>query len=319
LPNDSLRAWRYGRPSIDCLASLLLNLLMQLDSLKVFCDLAETESFTKAAHTNNVTQSAVSQTITALEKQFESLLIERSKKNFRLTAEGEVLYDYSKQILQSYDSLRSKLQGIQGEISGSIRVATVYSIGLHELPPYVKRFLKDRPTVNVRVEYRRADEVYEDVLGNVVDLGLVAYPVPNPKLEIIHFRKDALVLVCHPEHPFAKLRSIKLKALIGQKFVNYEKDIPTRKALDKIFKHEGMSVENVMEFDNVETIKRAVEIGSGVAIVPEEAIKLEIANQTLAAVRLEPNVVRQLAVFYKKDKVLSPAMKEFIALLKRLL
>lgn len=290
---------------------------MQVDSLKVFCDLAETESFTQAAKNNNVTQSAVSQTITALERHFRSLLIERSKKNFRLTSEGEVLYKYSKQILQSYDSLRSKLQGITGEISGSIRVVTVYSIGLHELPPYVKRFLKDQPEVNVHVEYRRADQVYEDVLGNVVDLGLVAYPTPDPKLEIIPFRKDSLVLICHPDHPFAKLKTVKIKSLGGQKFINYEQDIPTRRALDKLFKQEGITVDNVMEFDNVETVKRAVEINSGVAVVPEETVKLELAKQTLAAVRLDANVTRQLAVLHKKGKVLSPAMKQFIELLKK--
>jgi len=290
---------------------------MHMDSLKVFCDLAETASFTRAAKNNNVTQSAVSQTLTALEKHFKSLLVERSKKNFRLTPEGEVLYDHCKRILESYDSLHNKLQGIQGQISGSIRVATIYSIGLHELPPYVKRFLKDHPSVNVRVEYRRANQVYEDVLGNVVDLGLIAYPTHDPKVEVIAFRKDALVLICHPEHPFAKLRSIKLKALSGQKFVNYEKDIPTRMALDKIFKHEGVKVDNVMEFDNVETVKRAVEIGSGVAVVPEDTITLEVASHTLAAVRLDGEVVRQLAVLHKKGKVLSPAMRQFIELLKK--
>lgn len=290
---------------------------MQLDSLKVFCDLAETESFTKAARNNSVTQSAVSQTITALEKQFRSLLIERSKKNFRLTPEGEVLYDCSKEILQSYDSLRNKLQELQGEISGSIRVATVYSVGLHELPPYMKRFLKEHPTVNVQVVYRRADLVYADVLGSVVDLGIVAYPKPDPKLQSVPFRKDSLVLICHPEHPFAKLRSIKLKALDGQKFINYEKDIPTRKALDKFFKRDAVSVQNVMEFDNVETVKRAVEIGSGIAIVPEQAVKQEVETQTLAAVHIEGNVERQLAVLHKKGKVLSPAMRLFVELLKQ--
>ncbi len=290
---------------------------MQIDSLKVFCDLAETESFTQAAKNNSVTQSAVSQTITAIERQFKCRLVERSKKNFRLTAEGEVFYDYCKRILQSYDSLQSKLQGIKGEISGSIRVATVYSIGLHELPPYVKRFLKDHPGVKVHVEYRRANQVYEDVLGNVVDLGLVAYPHPDPKLEIVPFRKDALVLICHPEHPLAKLKSMKLKALNAQKFVNYEKDIPTRKTLDKIFKEERVTVENVMEFDNVETLKRAVEINSGVGVVPEETIKLEVLARTLAAVRFEGGIVRPLAVLYKKGKVLSPAMKQFIELLKK--
>src|ERR1700751_2859105 len=129
---------------------------MQIESLKVFCDLSGTESFTKAAQINGVTKSAVSQQISALERQFKSLLIERSKKKFRLTREGQVLYDFAKQIIQNYDSLQSKLQEIKDIISGTIRVATIYSIGLHDLPPYIKRFLKNYPTVNVHVEYRRA-------------------------------------------------------------------------------------------------------------------------------------------------------------------
>jgi LysR family transcriptional regulator, transcriptional activator of the cysJI operon len=290
---------------------------MQIESLKVFCDLAETESFTKAAQINEVTQSAVSQQISSLERQFKSLLIERSKKKFRLTREGQVLYDYSKQIIQTYDALHSKLQEIKDIISGTIRVATIYSIGLHDLPPYIKRFLKDYATVNVHVEYRRANQVYEDVLGNVVDLGLVAYPTRDSKLEIISLRKDPLLLICHPQHPFARQKSMRLKAVAGQKFVNFEPDIPTRKALDKIFREHGVEVHNVMEFDNIETVKRAVEIDAGVSIVPESTVSQEIANQTLAAVRLDDGeFFRPLAVLYKKNKVLSPAMKQFIAILK---
>src|SRR5512136_1621714 len=126
---------------------------MQIESLKVFCDLAETESFTKSAQINEVTQSAVSQQISSLERQFKSLLIERSKKRFRLTREGQVLYDYSKEIVQTYESLHSKLQKIKDIISGTIRIATIYSIGLHDLPPYIKKFLKNYPTVNIHVEY----------------------------------------------------------------------------------------------------------------------------------------------------------------------
>src|SRR5712671_2608999 len=206
---------------------------MQIESLKVFCDLAETESFTKAAQINEVTQSAVSQQISSLERIFKSLLIERSKKKFRLTREGQVLYDYSKQIIATYEALGSKLQEIKDIISGTIRVATIYSIGLHDLPPYLKKFLKAYPTVNVHVEYRRANQVYEDVLGNVVDLGLVAYPSKDPKLETIHLRKDPLVLICHPQHPLAKLKWIKPAQLAGQKFISFEPDIPTRKAIDK--------------------------------------------------------------------------------------
>lgn len=292
---------------------------MQIESLKVFCDLAETESFTKAAQINSVTQSAVSQTISALERQFKSLLIERSKKNFRLTPEGEVLYDYSKRILQGYDALHSRLQELEGIISGNIRVATIYSIGLHVLPPYLKQFLKAYPTVNVHVEYRRANQVFEDVLGNVVDLGMLAYPVRDSRLEVVALRKEPLVLICHPDHPLAKHSSIKTKALNGQRFIGFEPDIPTRKALDKVFKDHDVSVDYVMQFDNVETVKRAVEIDSGVAIVPEATIQQEQANQTLAAVNIEDgDFTRPLAAIYKRSRVLSPAIKKFISLLKEL-
>jgi DNA-binding transcriptional LysR family regulator len=290
---------------------------MQIDSLKVFCDLAETESFTKAAQINMVTQSAVSQQISALERTFKSLLIERSKKKFRLTREGQVLYDYSKQIIQTYESLHSKLQELKDIISGTIRVATIYSIGLHDLPPYIKRFMKNYPTVNIHVEYRRANQVYDDVLSNVVDLGLVAYPMKDSKLEIIPLRKEPLVLICHPQHPFTKQKSVKLKALAGQKVIGFEPDIPTRKALDKILKEYGVEVKHVMEFDNVETVKRAVEIDAGISIVPQGTVIQEISKQTLAAVTIEDGeFYRPLAAIYKKNKVLSPAMKQFLAILK---
>lgn len=290
---------------------------MQIESLKVFCDLAETESFTKAAQINGVTQSAVSQQISSLERQFKALLIERSKKRFRLTREGQVLYEHSKQIIQVYDGLFSKLQEIRDIVSGTIRVATIYSIGLHDLPPYMKKFLKAYPTVNVHVEYRRSNQVYEDVLGNVVDLGLVAYPTKDPKIEIVPLRKDRLVLICHPNHPLARARTVRLKQLAGQKFVGFQQDIPTRRAIDKVMKDQEVTVEYVMEFDNIETVKRAVEIDAGIAIVPHATITQEVSMRTLAEVTIEDaDLTRPLAAIYKKHKVLSPAMKQFISVLK---
>jgi len=290
---------------------------MQIESLKVFTDLAETESFTKAAQINSVTQSAVSQQISSLERHFKSILIERSKKKFRLTREGQVLYEYSKQIIQTYDALQNRIQEIKDIVSGTIRVSTIYSIGLHDLPPYLKQFLKQFPTVNVHVEYRRANQVYDDVLGNVVDIGLVAYPQKELRLEIIPLREDTMVLICHPQHPFAKAKQIKLKQISGQKFVGFEPDIPTRRAIDKVFKDQGVTLIPVMEFDNIETVKRAVEIDAGISIVPHNTILQEIQKQTLVEVKIEDaEFFRPLAVIFKKSKVLSPAMKQFISILK---
>src|SRR5258707_610696 len=195
---------------------------MQIESLKVFCDLAETESFTKAAQINQITQSAVSQQISSLERTFKSLLIERSKKKFRLTREGEILYDYSKQVIQIYDSLHHRLQEVKDIISGTIRVSTIYSIGLHDLPPYLKKFLKAQ---NVHIQI-------------------------------------------------------------------------------------------VMEFDNIETVKRAVEIDAGISIVPESTVTQEVSKQTLVQQEIEgADFYRSLAAIHKKSKVLSPAMKQFISIL----
>lgn len=290
---------------------------MNIETLKMYCDLADSQSFTKAAQINGITQSAVSQQITSLEKTFKSLLIERSKKHFRLTREGQVLYDYSKQITRIDELLRSKLQELKDLISGNIQVATIYSIGLHELPPYITKFMKNHPTVNVHVEYRGYKQVLEDVMGNTVDLGLIAYPVKNPKLEIVPFGKDSMVIICHPHHPFAKKKSIKLKELSDQEMVGFESDIPTRKAIDKILNQYKVVVKYVMEFDNIETLKRAVEIGAGVSIVPQATVSQQIAQKTLSSVVIEDGqFFRPIAAIYKKSRVLTPVMKEFLTTLK---
>jgi LysR family transcriptional regulator, transcriptional activator of the cysJI operon len=159
--------------------------------------------------------------------------------------------------------------------------------------------------------------VYEEVLGNVVDLGLVSYPEKSVELEVVPLWKDKLMLICHPRHALAKRRSLKLADIAGQKFIAFEPDIPTRKAIDKILQEHNATVQNVMEFDNIETVKRAVEIDSGISIVPETTIVQELAKKTLAAVELwDGEFLRPSAAIYRKGKELSPAMKQFLAILK---
>ena len=291
---------------------------MQIESLKVFCDLAETTSFTKAAQINGVTQSAVSQQISSLETKFATALIERSKKRFTLTKEGETLYKYSKQIVQSYDELRHKIQEIQNVVTGTIKVVTIYSIGLHELPPYLKKFLKKHPTVNVSVEYRRATQLYEDIISGMADIGLVAYPQKDPRLHVTSLAEDMLVLICHPDHPLAQKPRVKLSEIASHKFIAFEPDIPTRRAIDKILRDRNVEVDHAMEFDNIETVKRAVEIDAGISIVPRSPVAQEVTKKTIAMVEIEDEqFYRPLAAVHKKSKVLSPAMKEFLVLLKK--
>jgi DNA-binding transcriptional LysR family regulator len=286
---------------------------MQIDNFKVFADLVETKSFSKAARLNNITQSAVSQQARAMERHFKALLIDRSQKQFQLTREGHRVYEASREILHGYDTLLSELQELKKVISGTIRISTIYSIGLHELPPFIKRFLQEFPAVNVRVEYRRSNLVYEDILHNAVDFGLVAYPAKVRQIEVIPFREDQMVLICHPQHPVAAEKEVDLRVLANLRFIGFEPDIPSRKAVDAVFRECRFEVEPVMEFDNIETVKRAVEIDAGVAIVPSATVVQEVQQGTLAMVPFKGRVFnRPLAILHRKGRVLTPAMRKLL-------
>ena len=288
---------------------------MQIENFKIFADLVETKSFSKSAKINAITQSAVSQQARAMERHFKALLIDRSQKQFQLTREGQRVYEAAKELLHAYDKLASELQEMKKVISGTIRISTIYSIGLHELPPFIKRFLVDYPSVNVRVEYRRSNLVYEDILHNSVDFGLVAFPVRTRQIEQLPFRNDRLVLITHPKHALAKCgeAGVELKQLAGQKFIGFDPDIPTRKAVDQIFRDNKLEIEPVMEFDNIETVKRAVEIDHGIAIVPQATVLQEQQQGTLSVIPFKnKEFTRPLAILHRKGRVLTPAMKKFI-------
>jgi LysR family transcriptional regulator, transcriptional activator of the cysJI operon len=289
---------------------------MQIENFKIFADLVETKSFSKAAKLNGITQSAVSQQARSMERTFKTLMVDRSQKQFNLTREGLRIYEAAKEILHTYEKLESELQEMKKVISGTIRISTIYSIGLHELPPYIKKFLHDYPSVNVRVEYRRSNLVYEDILHNSVDFGLVAFPQKVRQIDMIPFRNDRLILITHPNHPLAKAGEVDIKTLATHKFIGFDPDIPTRKAVDQIFRDFKLEITPVMEFDNIETVKRAVEIDHGIAIVPQATVIQEVRSGTLVTVAFKGReFTRPLAILHRKGRVLTPAMKKFIEIL----
>lgn len=290
---------------------------MHIETLKTFCDLVETGSFSKAAALNFVSQSAVSQQVRALEARFDQRLIERgNRKGVKLTEAGRLFYTECKEVLDRFHALESRMHASAAVIAGTIRVATVYSVGLHELPPYIKRFIKAHPQVHVHVEYSRTNKVYEACLNNTIDFGIVAFPRRRPQLEIIPLRRDKLMLVCSPEHPLAARRRVSLKRLAGEAFVAFERDIPTRKAIDQLLKQHQVAVNYVMEFDNIETIKRSVEVGIGLSILPDTAVVNEVRNHLLVALNFtEGPFTREIGIIHRRGKVFSPAARELIGLL----
>lgn len=291
---------------------------MHIETLKVFCDVVETGSFSVAASQNFITQSAVSQQLRTLESKYRCKLLERGRSGAKPTPAGDILYQASREILDRYREIETRLQETGDTICGALRVAIVYSVGLHELPPYLKEYLRNFPQVNVHVEYARPNKIYDDTIAGRVDLGIVAYPSKHPQVNIVPIREDRLVVVCPPEHPFAAARKLLLAKLDGEAFVGYERDIPTRKAMDQLFKDRGIAVRFAGEYDNIETIKRAVEIGQGVAIVPEAAVQYELAHGTLRVVHLsDETLLRPLGIIHKRGRHLAPAATKFIEILQR--
>lgn len=293
---------------------------MQLETLKIFCDLVETGSFSLAAERNFVTQSAVSQQVRGLEELFKHRLLERvrGRREVRLTGAGEIFYEESRNVLAAYGTLQERVRGLDGTVAGAVRVATVYSIGLHELPPAVRKFMALYPSAKIDLEYSRTTRIVRDVLSGAVELGVIAYPEKRRGLSIIPLPGDRLVLICPPEHPLARRRKLRAADLKGHDFVLFERDIPTRRAIDRIFKAHGVVVRRVAEFDNIETIKRAVEVGFGLAIVPRPSVIDEQRSGQLAVVQLvEPEWTRSVGVIHRSDRTLSTVARKFIELLAK--
>jgi LysR family transcriptional regulator, transcriptional activator of the cysJI operon len=290
---------------------------MNIDTFKVFCDLAETGSFSKAAALNGITQSAVSQQVRGLENKFQVTLVERVRRNFALTPEGSAFLQACREILEVYVNLDARLHHLRDVVAGELKIASIYSIGLHELPPRLKTFREKFPDVEIHVEYRRSVQVYEEVLSGEVDLGLVAYPAKRNGITAEIFTEDDLVLICHPSHRLAGRSKVKLAEIAGEKFISFEPDLPTRKVIDRHLRDSNVDIVHAMEFDSIETVKRAVEVESGVSIVPKNTVAQEVGNGVLVAIPFDGvKMVRPLGVITKRNRPRGPSHREFIEALK---
>jgi len=290
---------------------------MQLLLFKVFSDLAETSSFSQAARLNAVTQSAVSQQIKALEQRFGSRLIERGKRNFSLTPEGRVFLGAAREILSVVGDLDARLGEMRETVAGDLRLAAVLSVGLHELPAYTRQFMRQHPQVKIHTDYLRSSEVYTAVLSGKTDAGFVAYPVARRGLACEVIWRDRLVVVCSPSHRLARRARVALSDLSGEKFIAFAADQPTRKALDRALRAARVSIRPQMEFDNVETVKRTVEIGDAVSILPQATLANEQRAGSLVPIGISgADIWRPVGVITRRNRAGSPALLEFLELLR---
>jgi DNA-binding transcriptional LysR family regulator len=290
---------------------------MHLRFLKIFCDIVDLGSFSRAARANGVSQSNASQVVHQLEERMGMQLIDRSKRPFVLTPEGERFHEGSRVIVQRYEDLEREVKALHATVEARLTVASIYSVGLAHMSGYLREFLAVHPNADVRLEYLHPHRVYEAVDNGQADLGLVSYPEESPSLATLPWRSEPMVLVCYPQHPLAGRRSAPLEALRGEPLVAFQAGLKIREEIDAALEERCVSPTIALEFDNIETMKRAIEIGAGVSLLPEPTVAREVEARSLVQVPLEDaKLVRPLGIIHRRDRKLSIAAQQFIQLLQ---
>jgi DNA-binding transcriptional LysR family regulator len=291
---------------------------MNIETLRIFCDVVQHQSFSRGASINEVSQSAATQSVHRLERHFGVQLVDRTKRPFVLTPEGQACYEGFREVLELYDSVEARVRSLRMEIGGLVRVAAIYSVGLHDMSRCMQDFMRRYPKAKVRLEYLRPNKVHEAVLNAEVDLGIMSYPTASPDLNVIPLRSERMVLVCHPQHRLAREKAVTAEHLQGEDFVAFDRDLSIRKEIDRYLRQRSVSIRIVMEFDNIETIKQAVQIGAGISILPEPTVREECNNATLATVRLiAPELRRPIGIIHRHRKVFTPTTAKFVELLQQ--
>ena len=288
---------------------------MQLKSLKLFCDIVSRRSFSRAADENGISQSGASQVVHQLEEYLGVQLIDRSKRPFVLTPEGETYYDGCRKLVQQYLALEEEVRTLHHEVVGRVNVASIYSVGLSHVNHYVQEFLSKNPKANVRLEYHHPEQVYELVEDDRVDLGLVSYPKSSRAISATAWREEPRVVVCSPEHALADRSSLVLEDINGHAVVSFDSHLRIRREIDRRISAEGIQLNVVMEFDNIETIKRAIEINAGLGLLPAPAVEREATIGTLVSIPLEDQLSRPLGIIHRRGKQLGKTARRFLQLL----
>ena len=292
---------------------------MQLEALIVFCDLVRLRSFSKAAKANDKSQPAVSRIVHELEERLGVQLIDRSRRSLPLTPLGQLYYEGCKEFLEKYLELEGSIRQarVQERLAVTVRVAAIYSVGLGNIRDYVARFQSQHTHARVQLDFLHPNQVYERVLASTADFGLVSYPRRTRELAVLPWREEEMIVACHPSHPLATSSGVEPARLDGQRFVAFDNGLVIRREVDRFLRSHGVNVEVVLEFDNIENIKRGIEVGAGLALLPRPMLAREVEAGTLCALPLRGcRLVRPLGIIHRRHHPPGPAALALIDLLR---
>lgn len=289
---------------------------MAFDNLKLFRDITQSRSLSRAANLNGISQSAATQHVQELEKSFGTALLDRSTRPLAVTEAGRLYADFCRDVLRRKEEFEVALNRIKQQVEGTVRVASIYSVGLSEMVELEKEFARRLPEAQLEVEYLRPEKVYESVLADSADLGLVSYPEPTREIKVIPWRMEQMVLAASPYHPLAGRGAIAVSDLNGADFIGFDEDLPIAREVDRFLHDHGVEVNQAMHFDNLQMIKEAVAHRVGVSIMPARIMLDEMAQGRLVAIPIDAQeLYRPLGIIHRKRKRFHAVAQAFVDLL----
>jgi DNA-binding transcriptional LysR family regulator len=291
---------------------------MNLETLRLYCDVVRSNSFSLGAAANRVSQSAASQAVRQLEEDLGVQLIDRTKRPFGVTQEGAVFFEACQDIVERLERARAELNAHRTRVEGVVRVAVIYSVGLEDMGWYTERFTALHSRARLRLAYLHPDEVVEAVLSDTADLGILSFPTPHRSLTTIPWRSEAMVLVCPPGHPLAEREEVTADEVARYPFVAFDRALSIRRAIDRALRRQGVRLEVAMHFDNIETIKQAISTQSCISILPQPSIRREVEEGVLSAVPVDlGGLVRPVGIIHRRQRELSATTRSLLEFLEQ--
>jgi len=290
---------------------------MEFDRLKLFIDISHSRSVSRGAAENGISQSAASQHLQELEKQLGAVLLDRGSRPLIVTEAGKLYLQMCRDMLRSRDDFRVALEKLKGDVEGTVRVASIYSVGLSEMSQLEEEFSRRYPDARLEVEYLRPEKVYEAVVTDRADLGLLSYPEPTKEVTVLPWREEEMVVAVSPYHPLSACADLQPQDLEGHDFIAFDEDLPIRRDIDRFLREHHVRVNVRLHFDNLQMIKEAVAHGEGVSIMPARVMQEEVGQGRLVPIPISKlELFRPVGIVHRKKKRFHRAAQAFLDLLR---